>query len=110
MNETQATRPAQVAILNSDGAVTAGSAAWREFLENSPLADVGAAGIRLALAGEAPLFLLEYRAPGPDERWFNLRATRFPGDGPAQAVAISEEVTARKSVEESLCRRHAELD
>jgi len=62
------------------------------------------------LAGETPLFLLEYSTPGPDERWFNLRVTRFPGDGPAQAVAISEEVTARKSVEESLRRRNAELD
>lgn len=35
---------------------------------------------------------------------------RFPGDGPVQAVAISEEVTAHKDAEESLRRRNAELD
>ena len=121
MNETQ-TAPAaqnniaqnnlsaQVAILNSDGAVTAGSAAWREFLEDGPSAEAAADGIRSVLAGETALFLLEYSTPAPAERWFNLRVTRFPGDGPAQAVAISEEVTARKSAEESLRRRNAELD
>ena len=113
-NETtstaQNTLSAQVAILNSDGIVTAGSAAWREFLEDGPSADAVAAGIRAVLTGETPLFLLEYCTPGPDERWFNLRITRFPGDGPVQAVAISEEVTARKNAEESLRQRNAELD
>ena len=113
-NETtstaQNTLSAQVAILNSDGIVTAGSAAWREFLTDGPSAEAVAEGIRAVLAGEMPLFLLEYSPPGPDERWYNLRITRFPGDGPAQAVAISEEVTARKDAEESLRRRNAELD
>ncbi len=114
MNDPQTNPPtslsAQVAILNSDGAVTAGSAAWREFLEDGASSEAVAEGIRAVLAGETPLFLLEYSAPGPEERWFNLRITRFPGDGPAQAVAIAEEVTARKNAEESLRRRNAELD
>lgn len=101
---------AQVAILNSDGLVTAGSAAWREFLTDGPSAEAVAAGIQSVLTGEMPLFLLEYSTPAPDERWFNLRITRFPGDGPAQAVAISEEVTARRNAEESLRQRNAELD
>ena len=61
-------------------------------------------------AGETPLFLPEYSTLGPNERWFNLRATRSPGDGPVQAVAVPEEVTARKSVEEPLCQRNTELD
>jgi light-regulated signal transduction histidine kinase (bacteriophytochrome) len=101
---------AQVAILDSSGAVTAGSAAWRDFLTDGPSARAVAEGIRAVLAGEMPLFLLEYAMPGAGERWFNLRVTRFPGDGPAQAVAITEEVTARRNAEESLRRRNAELD
>ncbi len=107
---TQNALSAQVAILNSNGAVTAGSAAWRNFLIDGPSAEVVAEGISAVLAGKVPLFLLEYSVPGPDERWFNLRVTRFPGEGPVQAVAISEEVTARKNAEESLRRRNAELD
>ncbi len=102
---------AQVAILDSTGAVTAGSAAWREFLETGPLADAAADGIRAVLAGETPLFLLEYSLPGPGgELWYNLRVTRFPGDGPPQAVALSEDVTAQKQAEESIRRRIEELD
>jgi len=106
----QANLTAQVAILDSSGTVTAGSAAWREFLESGPLADAAAEGIRAVLAGEMPLFLLEYSLPGPGgELWYNLRVTRFPGDGPAQAVALSEDVTARKQAEESLRLRVEEL-
>ena len=102
---------AQVAILNRDGAVTAGSAAWRDFLENGPLADAAASGIRAVLAGETPLFLLEYAGPASEERrWYNLRVTRFPGDGPVQAVALQEDVTAQKQAEESLRQRIEELD
>ena len=114
MNEpqinSQNSLSAQVAILNSDGAVTAGSAAWREFLEDGSSAQAAAEGIRAVLAGETPLFLLEYSTPPPDERWYNLRVTCYPGDGPPQAVAISEEVTAQKNAEESLRQRNAELD
>ena len=101
---------AQVAILDSAGAVTAGSAAWRDFLKTGPLAAEAAAGIQAVLAGETPLLLLEYRNPAAEgERWYNLRVTRFPGEGPAQAVALSEDVTARKQAEESLRQRVEEL-
>jgi signal transduction histidine kinase len=101
---------AQVAILDSDGAVTAGSAAWRDFLESGPLAEAAANGIRSVLAGETPLFLLEYASPVPEEkRWYNLRVTRFPGSGPVQVVALSEDVTARKQAEASLQQRVEEL-
>lgn len=111
LQPVQANLTAQVAILDSAGAVTAGSAAWRDFLETGPLADAAADGIRAVLAGETPLFLLEYSQPGPGgELWYNLRVTRFPGDGPAQAVALSEDVTAQKQAEESLRRRIEELD
>jgi len=110
-NAVQSNLTAQVAILDSSGAVTAGSTAWREFLETGPLADAAAEGIRAVLAGETPLFLLEYSLPEPGgELWYNLRVTRFPGDGPAQAVALSEDVTAQKQAEESLRRRVEELD
>ncbi len=109
-SRVQSNLTAQVAILDSSGAVTAGSAAWRDFLETGPLAEAAAAGIRAVLAGETPLFLLEYSQPGPSgEQWYNLRVTRFPGAGPAQAVALSEDVTARKQAEESLRQRVEEL-
>ncbi|MGI4787810.1 MAG: ATP-binding protein [Janthinobacterium lividum] len=101
---------AQVAILDSNGDVTAGSAAWRDFLETSPLADSAAAGIQAVLTGAIPLFLLEYSIPAPDaEHWYNLRVTRFPGGGPVQIVALQEDVTARKQAEESLRQRVEEL-
>lgn len=110
-NVGQANLTAQVAILDSSGAVTAGNAAWREFLETGPLADAAAEGVRAVLAGETPLFLLEYSLLEPSgELWYNLRVTRFPGDGPPQAVALSEDVTAQKQAEESLRRRIEELD
>ena len=106
----QAGLTAQVAILDRTGAVTAGSAAWREFLETGPLADAAAEGIRAVLAGETLLFLLEYSLLGPGGRlWYNLRVTRFPGEGPVQAVALSEDVTAQKQAEESLRLRVEEL-
>ena len=99
---------AQVAILSSAGTVTAGSAAWRDFLESGPLAEAAADGIQAVLAGETPLFLLEYASPS-NERWYNLRVSRFPGDGPVQAVALQEDVTARKQAEEALRQRVEEL-
>ncbi len=109
-NAPQTNLTAQVAILDSDGAVTAGSAAWREFLETGPLADAAAAGIQAVLAGELPLFLLEYSQPeAGGELWYNLRVTRFPGGGPVQAVALSEDVSAQKQAEESLRLRVEEL-
>ena len=117
MNNPPAQRglTAQVAILNSAGEVTAGSAAWRGFLETGPLAAEAAAGIRAVLAGETPLFRLEYSEPAYSEpapggeRWYALRVTRFPGDGPVQAVALAEDVSAQKQAEHSLRLRVEEL-
>ena len=101
---------AQVAILDSHGMITAGSAAWRDFLGTGSLAAEAATGIEAVLAGETPLFRLEYSEPAADgERWYALRVTRFPGDGPVQAVALSEDVTAQKEAEHSLRLRVDEL-
>ncbi len=99
---------AEIAILDADGRVTAGSAAWREFLASGPQAAEAAAGIQAVLAGETPLFRLEYTDPA-GEHWYTLRVSRFPGDGPAQAVALQEDATARRQAEESLRRRVEDL-
>ncbi len=43
-------------------------------------------------------------------RWFNMRVTRFPGEGPARVVVSHEDITPRKLAEENLRRRVEELD
>ena len=124
---------AHIAILDADGRILAVNRAWRQFAaengarvgetfeganylhvcdtaegdtcaEANPVAE----GIRGVLRGERDLFMLEYPCHAPTEqRWFNLRATRFPGDGPACVVVSHENITERKQAELALVR-HAE--
>ena len=62
-----------------------------------------ALGIRSVAAGERTLFTLEYPCHSPRERrWFSLRATPYPGDGPARVVVSHENITDRKQAEEEL--------
>ena len=69
-----------------------------------------AAGIRAVLAGETELFSLEYPCHAPDQkRWFNLRVTRFPGDGPARASSPTKTSLPGEQAEEALRRRVEEL-
>ena len=125
-----------VAILDEAGEILAVNAAWRAFAgANPPVsgafaeganyllvcdhasgdcageAGEAAAGIRAVLAGEREVFSLEYPCHAPDQpRWFNMRVTRFPGDGPARVVVSHEDITQRKLAEDSLRRRVEELD
>jgi PAS domain S-box-containing protein len=62
-----------------------------------------AGGIRAVMHGRQVEFVLEYPCHSPEERrWFVMRVTRFPGEGPVRVVIAHENITARKKVEEEL--------
>ncbi len=57
--------------------------------------------IRSLLRGEREPVVREYPCHSPDEkRWFVVRATRLPGDGPPRVVIAHENITQRKLAEE----------
>ena len=111
-----------VAILDETGTIIAVNRAWREFAKANPTvatnvleganylqvcdtavgphaeeAAVIAAGIRSVMGDPQQCFALEYPCHSPDEkRWFNVRITRFLGDGPIRIVVAHENITARK--------------
>jgi PAS domain S-box-containing protein len=119
---------AHIAILDETGTIIAVNAAWRNFAQANGLsgdvfalgknylqvcdeATTGAdtralaEGIRHVMAGTREEFYLEYACHSPTERrWFDVRVTRFQGEGPLRVVVDHENITARKFVEES----HAE--
>ena len=112
---------AHIAIVDEAGDILAVNSAWRAFAADAACAPVavneganyfracqGATGdegetagriaqaIREVLAGRLPFFSLEYPCHSPTEkRWFQVRVTRFPGQGPARAVVAHENVTER---------------
>ena len=114
-----------IAILDSEGSILAVNQAWRQFLPDNPSliqnVAVGAnylrscenatgeemeeavrvaRGIRSVSADELEIFTIEYPCHSPQEqRWFSMRVTRFPGDGPARVVVAHEDITKRKQVE-----------
>ena len=116
---------AAIAILDDTGTILAVNQVWRQFsADNTPAlqnvaeranylrvcdeaeglgsedARRAALGIRSVAAGERELFTLEYPCHSPQERrWFNLRATRFPGEGQARVVVSHENITERKKAE-----------
>jgi PAS domain S-box-containing protein len=123
-----------IAILDEHGTITEVNAAWNRFaIENhfsdghgmgdnylrvcdsaagvySEEARTVADGIRAIIAGQRDEFKLEYRCHSPQEkRWFIVRATRFPGDGPVRVVMAHENITERKQIEARF-RRLADSD
>ena len=126
---------AQIAILDDEGKILAVNAAWRAFAESNPPvgsaigegvnylrvcdtatgdwadeAGGAASGIRAVLAGQTRMFSLEYPCHSPmEKRWFTLRGTRFPGEGPPRVIVAHEDITARREAEEALRRRVEEL-
>jgi PAS domain S-box-containing protein len=52
------------------------------------------------MTGQQQVFSLDYPCHSPDEeRWFNVRATRFGGEEPVRVVVAHENITARKRAE-----------
>ena len=128
----------QIAIIDSGGIVLSTNRAWRECAEaggedNDRLADGAnylaycdeiagarresrnatmAAGIRSIARGAEKEFSIEYAMQVKGERrWFSVRITRFPGDGPVRLVVSHEDISRRKSAEEEVnkTREEAEL-
>lgn len=118
---------AHIAILDTDGTITAVNEPWEKFGAANGLAggrgSVGdnylavcdqssgssaqeglsvAAGIRDVLANKIPYFMLEYPCHSPDkQRWFVVRVTRLPGEGPKRVIVAHENITDRKVAEEA---------
>lgn len=116
---------AHIAITDEHGCILAVNVRWREFAKKnggslmavgeganylavcdaaarrkSPGAEEVAAGIRDVLAGKTPEFGLEYPCHSPtEERWFIVRVTPFPGEGPRRVVIAHHNITARVQAE-----------
>lgn len=126
------TLPLNVAVLATDGEILGTNEAWREFATandyamrpdsvgvnyldvcdraDDPTATEAAAGIRDVIAGDEPVFTLEYPCHSPDERrWFLLRATRFAHDGTRYVSVAHVDITERKLAELEAERTAEEL-
>jgi PAS domain S-box-containing protein len=116
-----------VCVLDADGRIAAVNRAWREFAAANPPspanADVGASyfaaceavtgadeatarralhGLRAVADGTMAEFTLEYPCHSPAvKRWFELRATRVPGE-PVLLVLVHRDTTRRRLAEESM--------
>lgn len=117
-----------IAILDELGIIIAINRAWREFAEANASnvarvceganylkvcdratgpeleeAAAVAAGIRAVLRGDEREFVLEYPCHGPQEnRWFNVRVTRFLANGITRAIVAHENVSRSKQAEMAL--------
>lgn len=119
--------PANVALLDADGVVSAVNGAWQKFaaengyltgqdglarnyLEICDLVDRGSpdigyaqmarAGIRAVIVGDAPSFALEYPCHSPaQERWFELLVAPVDGERPGGVVVMHVNTTDRHLAE-----------
>ncbi len=113
-------------VLDEDGRIIAVNRAWREFARANggderllcegadylavcaaaagpacPVAGQVADAVRAALAGGCQSFSIEYECHAPEERrWFIMRLSAFPSDGPLRLVIKHEEISAHKLAEE----------
>ncbi|PQV62675.1 hypothetical protein B1R32_12524 [Abditibacterium utsteinense] len=124
-----------IAVLDETGKIIAANKAWRQFsAENQSTAascGVGASylevceeasglwaeeapsvarSIREIITGERQEYYLEYPYHSPkEERWFNVRVTRFEAEGPIRVVIAHENITARKQAEDLVVISEANL-
>jgi len=111
-----------ICVVDAGGVILAVNQAWRSFgFNNEARADAiaeganylricdlasgeaahtaapVAQGIRAVLAGSLVEFELEYPCSTPaEQRWFLLKVTRFPDNGPLRAVITHLDITERK--------------
>lgn len=116
--------PSILCVLNENAVIVTVNKAWREFasanggdpgavseganylavcdasarrMRGSALAVAN--GIRDVLAGRRKSFVLEYECSTPtEERWFEVRISRFFDDGPVRLVVVHENITRRKEL------------
>ncbi len=119
---------AHIAILDGQGVILAVNEAWRVFARDNDLAwerggegvnylgvcdrvrgagaadaQAVAAAIRDLLQGRRTGYEAEYPCHSPaEQRWFLVRVTLFPGEGPRRVVVAHENITRRKLQEEEL--------
>jgi PAS domain S-box-containing protein len=124
-----------IAVIDETGVILSVNEAWRRFAEENQLrtpyyavgtnyldacaAESGAcegddpdlaAHIREVIDGTRPLHVLEYPCHSPTvQRWFQMRVTRFAGQGPKRAVISHEDVTQRVQADLENKRLNAEL-
>ncbi len=118
--------PEQIAIIHHNGSIVAANAAFRSSLADAgvvglPYIDVwkrafGAlsedteqlvAGIREVHEGSRQSFSLEYSVTlEKEQRWFALRASRFPDRGERLLAIENQDITVRKRLETQL--RHSQ--
>ena len=112
---------ASIAVINEYGDILFENKAWQDFEKdntNLPLekkksfnylnvcdrvpkeseyyqyAKASVDGIRKVIRGEIQTFNLEYPCDSPtDKRWFNLRVTRFEGDGPVYVTILHSDIS-----------------
>lgn len=122
MQGTLDSLPAHIAVIDAHGEILMTNRAWASFGEANDACDpdtIGsnylgacdaadgdeyaakvAVGLRQMLAGERNEFRLEYPCHSPEEqRWFLVRASRYEGAGPAQAVVAHDNITLRKEAQ-----------
>ena len=119
---------ASIAVVDGDGTIVAVNEAWRAFtaanggsafatgnganylavcdaVTGAEMNDARAIaeGIRAVLRGERSRFGMEYPCNSPgEEHWFSGQVMPLPGESPAMAVVVHEEITDRKRAEEAL--------
>ena len=117
-----------LAILDETGVIIAVNRAWRNFAQANPpplsnvceganylavydaargadaeQAAAFAAAVRAVMRGELKESSLQYPCHSSGEqRWFNVRATRFFAEGAVRVVVAHENITGRKRAEEVL--------
>ena len=120
-----------VAILDEHATIIAVNAAWRRFARSEggdsdyigrnyvavceaamdPLATEVAHGIGEILAGSRRELLIDYPCHSPSQqRWFQLRATRYAGAGPRRLVVLHDDMTDRHQAQEQAFLQSALLD
>lgn len=125
--------PDNIAVVDEQGEIIAVNAPWRAFAAANGFigadAAVGAnylracaisdteesravaAGIRAVIGGNRELFSLEYPCHSPvEERWFEMRVTRFGGSKPRHIVVAHENVTSRKRAEAEKAQIQAQME
>jgi PAS domain S-box-containing protein len=119
---------ANIAIVNDAGVIEAVNKAWKDFAITN---DMGwdkvsegsnyltvcrrASGkdaegavefadeVENVLSGRKELYEMEYPCHSAvEKRWFNVRVTRFPGEGRRRVVIAHENITTRKLAEDNL--------
>ncbi|EJN58217.1 bacterio-opsin activator domain-containing protein [Halogranum rubrum] len=125
--------PTQVAILNTDAEIVYTNQAWRRFGDENGIqgpahtlgvnylqvckssddddAQTAVAGIERVLREDQDEFSFEYPCHGPDEqRWFTMRAIRFPFRDTEFVLVAHLNITDRKESELRVATQNDEIE